>query len=59
MAWAFFGAITSHGIQSQDFGNGYWKCLETIPGSPGLCSRFGFDPGTDVFRFCCVLLLEK
>ena len=35
------------------------KFLRTVSGSPRLCLRFGFDPETDVFGFCCVLLLEK
>ena len=30
-----------------------------VLGSPGLYLRLGFDPGIDVFGFCCVLLLEN
>ena len=36
-----------------------FKIFGIVPSSPGLCLRLGFDPGTDVFGFCCVLLLEK
>ena len=25
-----------------------------VSGSSGKCSRIGFDPGTNVFGFCCV-----
>ena len=28
--------------------------FETISGSPGKCSRIGFDPETNVFMFCFV-----
>ena len=27
----------------------------TVFSSPGLWLRFGFDPGTDDFGFCCVI----
>ena len=26
----------------------------TVSANPGLCLRIGFDPGTNVFEFCCV-----
>ena len=28
----------------------FWTVFDSL----GLWLRFGFDPGTDVFRFCCV-----
>ena len=28
--------------------------FRTVFSSPGLWLRFGFDPGTNVFGFCCV-----
>ena len=28
--------------------------FELFLGSPELCLEIGFDPGTDVFGFCCV-----
>ena len=35
------------------------EIFETVLGSPELCLKVGFYPGTDVLGFCCVLLLEK
>ena len=59
MAWAFFEAVTNRGIQSQHFEADILEIFGTIMGSSGLCLRLGFNPGADVFGFCCVLLLEK
>ena len=30
------------------------KIFRTGPGQSQTVLRFGFDPGTDVFKFCCV-----
>ena len=32
-----------------------WAEQDVIDPPLGLCLRFGFDPGTDVFGFCCVI----
>ena len=46
MAWAFFGTETGRVIYSQDFRVGF--------GQSRIVLKFGFDPGTNVFRFYCV-----
>ena len=41
----FFGAVSGHGIQFQDFGTECWKCLGPLSGSSGLCLRLVLVPG--------------
>ena len=35
------------------------RLFGTVYDSPGLCLRFDFDPGIEVFGFCCVLFFGR
>ena len=35
------------------------EILGIVSGSLELCLKLGFDPGTDVLRFCCVIAGKK
>ena len=51
MAWAFFGAKTGHVLVPRSLGLNI-RNFGISSGQSRTILRFGFDPRTDVFRFC-------